>query len=298
MGVHIKTLLQHLRERQEQLGVRAFHFRHVLRNNVLESASYPESAQSALDTDMIVDQLEMVNIVDSKIEVVKGKNKSIPPAPEISRIPEQLSTSAPPPDWSQIAGPSSWHPQFMPVSNPAVMPSGPPFPYPYNPHFMPGWGGQPVWGPPADPAVEHPFHAQNHPWMAFQANARVAGFGLPGPVPIQLQAPTSHGFHAPEIVAAPGMPVPPPLHPPNHLIDPHPLPSGDPPFSFIFPPAQFDQMPVDQAVSSPTKKLPPKTPRKTPGKRKREESDKTPSKTPTRASQRTRTPKKIFQMEQ
>jgi hypothetical protein len=95
------------------------------------------------------------------------------------------------------------------------------------------------------------------------------------------------------------MPVPPTFRPPSKFIDPHPIPPGDPPFTYIYPPVPFDQRPIDPSVTTPTKKSPSKkTPRKTPGKRKREEAEDTPSKKPIRASNRTRTPKKMFEINQ
>jgi hypothetical protein len=48
MGVHVKDLLNHLRERQVHLGVEAFHFLHVLRNNNLEPSAYPAEALDSL----------------------------------------------------------------------------------------------------------------------------------------------------------------------------------------------------------------------------------------------------------
>jgi len=49
MGANAKNLLIHLRERQERLGVNAFHFHHVLRNTKLEPAAYPVTAQTIID---------------------------------------------------------------------------------------------------------------------------------------------------------------------------------------------------------------------------------------------------------
>jgi hypothetical protein len=49
MGANVKILLGHLRERQEELGVNAFHFHHILRNNKIEPAEYPPSAQVVID---------------------------------------------------------------------------------------------------------------------------------------------------------------------------------------------------------------------------------------------------------
>jgi hypothetical protein len=48
MGITVKALLSHLRDRQKNLGVNAFNFHHVLRNNKLEPAEYPEDAQAVI----------------------------------------------------------------------------------------------------------------------------------------------------------------------------------------------------------------------------------------------------------
>ena len=48
MGVNVKDLLNHLRERQVAFGVAAFHFQHVFRNNNLEPAAYPLEALAPL----------------------------------------------------------------------------------------------------------------------------------------------------------------------------------------------------------------------------------------------------------
>ena len=48
MGVHVKSLLSHLRQRQEELGVKAFQFHHILKLNLMEPADYPPAAKAAL----------------------------------------------------------------------------------------------------------------------------------------------------------------------------------------------------------------------------------------------------------
>jgi hypothetical protein len=287
MGVRIKTLLLHLRERQEQLGVRAFHFHHVLRNNTLEPASYPDSAQSVLDSEDQMDQANVMQVATAKTETTAMVPSPIPPMEEKSHnpvkplpsaianercAPEQHSTSVAPPGWSQLPGPNYCQPYFMSATNSNPMPADPRFPIMYNPHFMPQWGGQPGWGPPPVPPAEQLLRIAEH---------------------------SGHGFHAPTGAAGPEMPVPPTFRPPSKFIDPHPIPTGDPPYTYIYPPVPFDQRPIDPSVTTPTKKSPSKkTPRKTPGKRKRGEAEDTPSKTPTRASNRTRTPKKMFEINQ
>jgi len=279
MGVSVKQLLLHLRERQEQLGVRAFQFHHVLRNNTLEPASYPNAAQSIYDSEDHVDQVDVKPVEKAREAVAKVSNP-IPPLEETSHIPvpsaivnngcvpEQQSHSVPPPGWSQMPGPNYWHPFFMSATNSNLKPTDLPFPIMY-PQFMPQWTGQPGWGPPPVPPSDQPLRS-----------AESAGLG----------------FHAPTTVAGPGMAVTPTFRPPSDFIDPHPIPSGDPPFTY--PQVPFAPRPIDPSVTTPTKKLPSKkTPGKTPGKRKREEAEDTPSKKPTRVSNRTRTPKKMFEID-
>jgi hypothetical protein len=49
MGISVKSLLKHLRDRQVTLSSGAFNFHHVLRNNNLETAEYPKEAQKVLE---------------------------------------------------------------------------------------------------------------------------------------------------------------------------------------------------------------------------------------------------------
>ena len=44
MGLSVKVILDHLRKRQDELGVNAFHFHHILSNQKLEDAAYPPQA--------------------------------------------------------------------------------------------------------------------------------------------------------------------------------------------------------------------------------------------------------------
>jgi hypothetical protein len=67
---------------------------------------------------------------------------------------------------------------------------------------------------------------------------------------------------------------------------------------YATPSMPFDQRPMDHSIRTPTKKLPAKTPTRTSAKRKNNEVEDTPSKKPTRASNRTRTPKKFFEIDQ
>jgi hypothetical protein len=284
MGMAVKILLAHLRERQEQCGVRAFQFHHVLRNNALEAATYPTSAQAVHDADDPEDQIESKAVKPRKMEKEANAitpTKQLIPIPPIGEkgsnagpsafVPAQLPHPVPPPVWSQMPGPNSWQPHFMSGTIPNSMPAYQQFPLIYDPQLMPQYAGQPGWP---------------HPLV------------LPAGQPLQYSEQLVNGFHAPPRVVAPEMPVAAPLHPPDQAVDPHPIPSGDPPFAFMYPPIPFEQSPIDQSVRIPTKMQSPKTPKKTPGKRKRKELEDTPSQKPTRASNRTRTPRKLFEIDQ
>jgi uncharacterized short protein YbdD (DUF466 family) len=48
MGISVKALLSHLQERQKDLGVNAFQFHHILRNNELTDAGYPTESRAAM----------------------------------------------------------------------------------------------------------------------------------------------------------------------------------------------------------------------------------------------------------
>ena len=362
MGVGIRTLLSHLRERQEKLGVRAFHFQHVLRNNVVESACYPDSAQSILDSEDPVEHVEVSSVNTPKVEApvkvpATKEAKQRIPVPSTTVSPEQHSKPVPPPGWTQMPGPNYWPAHFMSAihSNPV-----PTFPFPYQPYLMPQWGGPPGWGPPPAPSVERSLHTPDQTANGFLAPAGAtpgipvpsspfpADFRHPQPIPPVEQFPQIHGqpvngFHAPGAAGAtPGIPVPsspfpadfmhpqpiPPVEqfpqipgqpvngfhgpgaapvlqtpvsqpfcPLSQFNDPHPMPSGEPPFAKFYPCVPLDQFRNDCSVTTPTKKPLPKTPKKTPGKRKREDHEDTPSNKPTRSSNRTRTPKKIFEIE-
>jgi hypothetical protein len=71
MGLTVKGLLTHLRERQKEHGVRAFYFHHILRNNQLEPAEYPDPAQAAIasteavEADIIMQDLEHLQNPDT-----------------------------------------------------------------------------------------------------------------------------------------------------------------------------------------------------------------------------------------
>jgi hypothetical protein len=50
MGLSVKELINHLRNRQEDLGVKGFRFHHVLKNQKLEPAQYPPEAMKVVES--------------------------------------------------------------------------------------------------------------------------------------------------------------------------------------------------------------------------------------------------------
>jgi len=50
MGRSVKLLIDHLRRRQEEFGVNAFHFHHVYQNNKIQPSCYPPEAEAIITT--------------------------------------------------------------------------------------------------------------------------------------------------------------------------------------------------------------------------------------------------------
>jgi hypothetical protein len=73
MGLKVKNLLNHLRDRQEEHGVKAFYFHHILRNGKLEPAQYPKEAEEAIGI--------ASNLTGPSSKKVKKKKKSEATAP-------------------------------------------------------------------------------------------------------------------------------------------------------------------------------------------------------------------------
>lgn len=78
MGITVKLLLSHLRARQETLGVDAFQFHHVLRNNKIETAEYPsdtgDQGQEAAQTSAS-DELPTVLTHEATLEAATPSRK-------------------------------------------------------------------------------------------------------------------------------------------------------------------------------------------------------------------------------
>ena len=366
MGMAVKSLLAHLCQRQDELGVKAFSFHHVLRNTELEVAEYPDCARAALESQspkttqkleldeaMIPSQNSMAAIPtpivshENEVAIHESPTKAIDPPP---------STTLPritfPPGGPQPAAASSSASVIPKAFPPQINQGDPRYSFTFQPYMSQmasmaasGWVPQglpmPQYGlqfgeqmgiqPPEVqdgfqlPELHHGFQSMGsqhgYPSTGLQNNFQLPGlqnsvqgpgrafhFGLPYPAP-------QYAFHSlepqPGMPPATGEPQALPInHAPFPSIDPHPVPPGDPPFTTILqrvPTTQLPPvaMPFKQDPHTPSKKnllkTPAKTtrqtPTKTPGKRKREEVEDSPSKKPTRVSNRTRTPKKHFEIE-
>ena len=82
MGIQVKTLLTHLRQRQQEHGVRAFHFHHVLWGSALEAAEYPEAAKLALLADKPA-------LVEDTIPATPSMNNTEPKSPTKPKSPSK-----------------------------------------------------------------------------------------------------------------------------------------------------------------------------------------------------------------
>lgn len=88
MGISVKSLLNHLRERQTTLGVNAFYFRRVLgSNNAVEEAKYPQNAQDVIEAGADAKSWPVDIILD---EVPKPKQERQTPAPPKSVKPKPV----------------------------------------------------------------------------------------------------------------------------------------------------------------------------------------------------------------
>ena len=93
MGVQVKSLLSHLRQRQEELGVKAFQFTHVLKNNGMEPAEYPPAARAALSSNPVT--LEPVDLGEQESpEKQKPRGRSKKQSPTKSKSPRKPKNPA------------------------------------------------------------------------------------------------------------------------------------------------------------------------------------------------------------
>lgn len=107
----MKSLLSHLRARQEELGVNAFKFHHVLRNNKLESAEYPEDARVAMEGTVLPDGTggqigaELVSEAKTSKTVKSGSRSPVktPRGKKVKKGKDQLHTIPPTPKCESIS---------------------------------------------------------------------------------------------------------------------------------------------------------------------------------------------------
>lgn len=94
MGLSVKDLLNHLRKRQEEVGVKAFHFHHILRNHKLEPAEYPPEAVEVIE-DRGKNQVETVQD-DSTAQQITVKPTPKPKSPVKSTPKKKPSAKSTP----------------------------------------------------------------------------------------------------------------------------------------------------------------------------------------------------------
>jgi hypothetical protein len=90
MGLSVKELLNHLRQRQEDLGVNAFHFHHILKNQKLEPAEYPPEAMKVIKGTANI-QIENGHDQQSPKKAPKSQKS----APRPSPLPKGSSNTMP-----------------------------------------------------------------------------------------------------------------------------------------------------------------------------------------------------------
>jgi hypothetical protein len=174
MGLTVKDLLNHLRTRQERLGVNAFNFHHVLRNNKLEPAAYPEAAQriiagetemadgNATDQSLKANPAPLHAFQSAAKSMIKMEPDAAPPM-ELDKKADHAGISHPS---SQVSSKSPWNFDTNSTPHYPIMPPTHPMPHPmFQPHFPLPWGQMPgsMPAPAATPAFNPPTHAdQNH----------------------------------------------------------------------------------------------------------------------------------------
>lgn len=75
MGLSVKELLNHLRQRQEVLGVCAFRFHHILRNHKVVPAEYPEDAMEVIEPSELKPEEENDSVGKKKKVTTKSPQK-------------------------------------------------------------------------------------------------------------------------------------------------------------------------------------------------------------------------------
>ena len=314
MGVNVKSLLICLRERQELYGVGAFKFHHVLCNNQLEPAKYPEAAISAMNPKPKEDESQEV-VSPPK----KGKGKqSRSSGPINSNVYDPVLMAGDPPARSGQTQPALPTPTTLPAFQHGWPPitisshqsgAGPLIPPPLNPNVMsnlqypqmynhmPYWGiGPPGWPPGTVTTGQTTFQIPGPIPGLPDTGATTSNHAHLGPTPLPFEGPND-GVHDPAATSVLC----------SSIISNNPIPPGEPPFAHLQcrPPADPSPPAVAPAIGIPSKKgsgrtpknTPSKNPARTPVKRMREDEEDSPTKRPTRVSTRTRTPKKHFEID-
>jgi hypothetical protein len=304
MGLSVKALLNHLRERQKDLGVKAFYFCNVLHNNKVEPANYPDQCQTILDD-------PTGGMVDSNAMAVDGKNKrperAVGSPVKTSEAKVKVAADSPGPSQftfeavkdaiKESTNGSLPSPLNDDLPTSVIHPNVPGFyhPWPMGPHpMLPPAGLQPT-SHSMGPTHGHPYH-QPYPvpydpqYMAYW-NRQMGDMSYPP------AAAAGHSNNRPYG-----------LDPTLNDMDPHLLPPGAPVFSHIPPSFQpnmynpagppmtvpgmppFDtKIPVQGPSTGPAKA----SPKKTPNKRKRTPDDTEPN-TPSRSGRRRKPSQKVL----
>jgi len=217
MGISVKSLLNHLRERQIELGVNAFIFHHVLRNNKVEPSEYPPQAKATIDGDSPTTEDNDSNTPipipakspENKSRSRKGKGKVSQPATPMAEsgcgIPDSVPSKAisnkpltdPPNDIHHLTNVMAF-----PRTQPQLPIQGNQFP----PAAQPGLSATPFI-PPYFPFA-FPYQQHLNAYLMQQQQQQQSGMG-----DFKPPLPMNEAFQF-------------------HNIDPQLLPSGDPHFSF------------------------------------------------------------------
>lgn len=92
MAVQARVLIDHLRKRQEEHGVKAFRFHHIYVNGQIEPANYPDLAEDVFND---VSTSEDVTRLQGSPKKVSSKKKKGGKTPQKPGVPEHLATTPP-----------------------------------------------------------------------------------------------------------------------------------------------------------------------------------------------------------
>jgi hypothetical protein len=233
MGMKVKALLHHLRERQTEYGVNAFNFQNILQGSTLEPSKYPVEARQTIENTIPCAEIDIKDFPltspmptpsqSPKKKSSKGKavNRTIlvPPISTISNNGAQVIDKLVSMTTTQDALESSVLSSTGSSSSLTIPPPHPSNPWnssQFPPHVPPA--GVPPNLYPSFPPYGFPY---NQPYISYFLQQQ-AGMN-------DMQAPVGDGYH-------PMWAGPPPFPPAN--IDPLLLPPGQPTFSFPLPYSQ------------------------------------------------------------